>query len=176
MFKRKMSRRRLSRRRKSVHGHHLSRGLTCKVPKVKRITGNQLAERCWHLLYTIHRAFYIGSEINELGLSLMRMYSEGAMDYLKWERTNWTLINHSLSVFVVLVSAISLVRACGLHCTVPFCLWPPFISQPQGSWILRGSHHHMLPQLRTAFFNLRNKSLPCPRDGGLCCIQGGITS
>lgn len=66
-----------------MHGHHLSRGLTCKVPKVKRITGNQLAERCLHVLYTIRRAFYIGSEINELGLSLMRMYSEGAMDYLK---------------------------------------------------------------------------------------------
>lgn len=46
-------------------------------------TGNQLAERCLHILYTIHRAFYIGSDINELGLSLMRMYSEGAMDYLK---------------------------------------------------------------------------------------------
>lgn len=42
-----------------------------------------------------------------------------------WERTNWTLINHSLSVFAVLVSAISLAQVCGLHCTVPFCLWPP---------------------------------------------------
>lgn len=49
-------------------------------------TGSQLAERCLHILYTVHRAFfffYIGREINELGLSLMHMYSEEAMDYLK---------------------------------------------------------------------------------------------
>lgn len=49
----------------------------------KKNMENQLTKRCLHILYTKYRMFYIGSKRNELGLLLMRMYSEGDMDYLK---------------------------------------------------------------------------------------------
>lgn len=42
-------------------------------------TGSPLADSCWHTLYASRGAFCIGSEMNERGLWLTRMSSEGAM-------------------------------------------------------------------------------------------------
>lgn len=76
-------RRRLSRKEEVSAWSPAKQRADVSSAQSEKNTGSQVAERCLHILYTVHRASYIGSEINELGLSLMHMYSEGAMDYLK---------------------------------------------------------------------------------------------